>query len=255
MSKFYVVLGVVGVLLSAMVANATEISVNSAVVLGDDYDAPPAGVVPGAAPIADIGVWTETTNSFIADGVSPGPFEGDQYLRMMHPGSGNCKILHTLASPAGTPDDVVRIETMAYVPSDYAGQTAWFQFVGFDTTGIVGGANNSPLHTALSGNMIRYYDGTAYVDSTTLITFDTWQEWEIEYAVGSDTWSWLVDGVGDTALGINSRPTDTGIGSLQFFCNLASSGHPVYFDAIPEPTSISLLGLGAAGLLCTRRRR
>ena len=46
-----------------------------------------------------------------------------------------------------------------------------------------------------------------------------------------------------------------GIGSLQLFCNLASSGNPVYFDAVPEPTSIALLGLGAVGLSFLRRRR
>ncbi len=236
----------VGSLLLVSAASAAEISVNGTIVLSDDYDAPPAEVLPGAPPIADIGEWTEAFKSTISDAVSPGSFQGYQYLHMEHDGTPyeNCTMLHTLASPAAAPGDVVRVEMMAYIPSDYAGETAWFQFVGFDTSGVVVGVNNSPLHTCLFDNMIRWYDGTGYNESTTFIAFDTWQMWEIEYTIGSATWSWLVDGVGDTNLGFNSNAADTGIGSLRFFCNQASAGHPIYLDAVsgPEPGAIDCSG-------------
>ena len=245
----------VAVLSLSQAATATEYSVNGTPVLADNYEAPDVADSP---PVADIGAWTTIQEGVVvtdnATTPSPGAAEGSQYLAIKNSGVGGVA-LHTLAAPAATPGDVVRVETMAYLPEESAGNDHWYQMVWFDTSGTVSGVGNSPIHTSTLGDgTVVWYDGAAYQSSTTQITRGQWQKWEIEYVVGADSWSWLIDGVGDTGMGFNSRPTDVGIGSIQFFANGAAGDTPLYFDA-PEPTALVLLACGALGLVARRRRR
>jgi len=245
--KFSVVLAMASLLL-VPAAWATEMSVNGGTSLADDYENDAVGSVP----VADVGAWDPTTTSTVTDVIA---FQGSHSLAV----AGSTIALHRLSPMASNPGDVVRLVTMAYVPSVFQtledGST---QFAGFNTSGVVGGASNSPMHTGMhSDGTIWYYDGNgpsaAYQPTTTKITFDTWQKWEIEYVVGASTWSWLVDGVGDTGIGLNAFSTDLGIGALQIWSNQSAVGTAICLDAVPEPASLLLLSL--AGLACLRRRR
>ncbi len=218
------------VLVMAQAAWATQISVDGTTRLSDTYEPPD---LVGAAPVADVGAWTAVgAGSLVTNAGSPGAAEGTQYLSI----NGGSLVRHTLSPVAGTSGTVVRLETMVYLPTAAQNQDAWYQMVWFNTSGTVTGANNSPIHTAIVGNQLIYYDGTSYVTPGIPLSYGVWQKWVVEYTVGSGSWTITVDG-NSMVMGLNSRSADVGIGSIQFFANLAAAGNPFFLDAVGLPAT------------------
>ena len=119
---------------------------------------------------------------------------------------------------------------MVFLPPAAQGQEAWYQMVWYNTSGTVGGASNSPIHTAIFNDQLCYYDGSNYSTTGAPLSYGVWQHWVVEYTVGSGHYTVTIDGV-TTTMTCNSRSADAGIGSIQFFANGASAGNPILFDA------------------------
>ena len=191
---------------------AFEISVNSTAVLFDDFESPD---VVGAAPTANVGAWTLAGGS-VQNG-PPGASQGGQYCALPT----STTLRHTLASPVSAPGSVVKVDTMVYLPAAAAGQDHWYQMVWFNTSGIIIGASNSPIHTSIAGGQLQYYDGTDYRAGASL-QFGVWQHWTVEYAVGSGQFTVTIDGV-PTVMNCNAVSADKGIGTISFFTNAAAT--------------------------------
>lgn len=261
-------------LTASQVVNATVITRNGVTVLSDNYDLDGAGGndLVGNNPIADAGSWTVTGKDVtVTDAASPGPNQGSGYLQINNDGTanGDGRLAHELVAPASNNGDSVRIITRAYVPSTSNG-SADYQFGGYTGAPFTGGIAGAAFITALwePGNLvgaqppgtsaqIRGYDGSTYATaSSTFVTYDTWQTWDITYTVGATpSLVWLVDGVGGS-LAINSLRSTNTLGAFGAFANGSANTKPIFFDAVnpvPEPAGLSLVALGATALV--RRRR
>lgn len=203
---------------------ATQITVNGVTSLFDDYEAPD---VIGAPPVANIGVWT-TPGGTVQNVTPPGAYQGSQFLAMSNADSPIMHKLSPVGSGAGT---VIRLDTMVFLPPAAQGQEAWYQMVWYNTSGTTVGADNSPIHTAIIGDQLRFYDGgSAYSTTGVPVAYGVWQHWVIEYTVGSGQFTATIDGTSMT-MALNARSSDVGIGYIQFFANSAAGGNPILFDA------------------------
>lgn len=200
-----------------------------------------------------VGTYTERTGTTIVHGGTPGPYAGSGYAEFA------VGVLRVALgdSSIDAVGDKFHFQCMVYTPASYSGEEAWQQFVGFDNSGTTTGVDHSPIHTMLDASgYINYYDGSAWVQSSAQVSYGEWQKWEVDYELGSGVWSMLIDGVGDTAMGLNSRSADEGIGSFVFFTNMASVGNPMFLDSevVPEPATLGLISLGAVALVRRRKK-
>lgn len=210
----------------------TKVLVNGVVVLLDDFE----GVTAGSQPAANFGSWSSIGgNAVVTSGEFPGPIQGSQYLQIDNTNGG--MLSATLNFPATNTGDVFQFDTMAYVSPLAYGITAPLQFFGFKTTNPGSGAGQAPLSAWIGP------DGTIYSDpgfgngvaTLSRVSYGVWQHWEICYIVGSGKWSWLINGYGDSNIGLNFVAGDSGIQSLQLISNDHTGNVPVYLDAMPEP--------------------
>jgi hypothetical protein len=211
----------------------TKVLVNGVVVLRDDYENAPVL----ANPAAEFGSWVNISGPILVTNIGyPGPYEGSKYLQILGASpQGGGSLQSVLGKPA-IANDVFRFETMAYVSPLAYGHDYPFQFVAYNTSGVLAGTSQSPLHSWLGvDGTVYYYNGEAGSPTQTHIRYGQWQYWEIEYVVGSGHWSWLVDGAGDTNIGVNGNAQDRSIGAIHIFGNsTAGTNAPLYLDGVPE---------------------
>ncbi|HOW73506.1 MAG TPA: PEP-CTERM sorting domain-containing protein [Phycisphaerae bacterium] len=247
----------VGLFLSP--AGGTEILWNNVVLVSDNFDTTAGGGndTLGAQPLADVGAWISndtTVNNVVTNASAPGAQQGDAYLRLAHDGTATgAAQLKANFAPITTAGDTFTWRSRVYFTG--GGHDDDYQFSA-RTTGTGGFPDDYVFLTTIRGGVVNAYDGSGYVPTSTKILPDRWTTWEISYTRGANTFSWLVNGVGDTAAPAMPGAADRDIGFAMFWGNYTSSqdgGFPVYLDAVPEPASIVLLVLGGLGLLVTRR--
>ena len=201
-----------------------------------------------------------------ADGFDPGPFEGDNYLRIGR-SAGFCSAYLNF-SPQDTLGDIVKFESMvSYAMSTDQG-VGFLGLYGNDTSGNLANVmyciikSNGALYDYYNSAYIYYKpDGTFTADGNdpagaTLLTVGAQGEWSYvaaDYAVGADSYSLTV---GDVT--VSDIPVSTSIASVSLvrLCTGAGGTEFVYYDhvAVPEPSTIVLVLCGIAGLLFVRRR-
>jgi len=217
---------------------------------------------------ASIGSWlvTESKNydiQVINSAVSPdpGPYgSGYNYLRCVR----NPQDDAARADFAEVTGGSLHLEFMAYIPSDsaesamkiiIAGGDEWH---GWDSEMRVAFMTR---YDATWGNYIRYWtpstswapvqgaDGQGY-NGAVIFTPDTWQKWEVD--VDLDTQQWHLSVNNQTSF---DRPFAYAGNTAKAVCFVpAGSPKTFYIDAVPEPATILLLGLGFGGLGLLRRR-
>jgi hypothetical protein len=216
----------------SLASGGTRVLVNGTVILRDDFE----NAVLGGAPVAEFGSWGIAGGVGVTNADYPGPFEGSQYLQILYTNAATLQSV--LNPPAAATGDVFCFETMAFMSPSAYGADNLFQFVGHNNGPLSSyPRDNSPLYSAVSADGTVLADGGfGFVRTSTRITYGKWQVWEIKYVVGSDKWSWLVDGRGDTAIPVNREVSpDPSIGSVYVLANAPPSGDvALYLDATPQ---------------------
>ena len=243
-----------------------EISKNGVVDFSDNFNTSPQGNdTLNSRPVADVGAYTSITgnnifvgNSFTTPaGQVVTPKEGNAYLNFAHQAGTGGQMSLNLDNPVTAPGDVFRLQTWAYVPFEavHAGTTP-YQLVMFNNDGS--GVSNYTINAvfvtpqnALNPDDTRINiqpsDSAAIHPSNVWIEPDKWQLWDISYTVGASTFSWLVDGVGDTNLTLMSQRATGAIKEVRFFANGESADNPVFFDAVNTTVLVPTWKTNGAG--------
>lgn len=248
------VMAMIGGLILARGADASVISVNGTPVLNNDYESDTVGAAPSG--------WTGAGGlSRVTDAASPGAYQGRQYLSVDKEPATTGDVKYTFPTPIqANSGQTINLDTMLWVPTAAPNGSVWYQSSWYDTTGVVSGANNSPILMAFFGTTVgdldvRAYNGTAYQTTGLSLTGGAWNRFEIDYTPGANNWTLTINGTSQVLTTFNSRATDRGIGTIQFFINTAAAGNPFFLDAVPEPASLPLLGMGSLVMLQLSRRR
>jgi hypothetical protein len=247
--KHLVPLILVLVMFSAFVAKAvtvTDVTTN-AILFHDGFESGDFSSPTG-------GTWTLVgPDVTVTNASTPGPAEGSYYARLFRDSNTNSQgNLRGTFSPAITNGDVIRLQMMIYLPS--AGDTnARGQFM----------LDDGDFNTARawvrpdgSGNVIAIGPGITTTDTGLNYLTDTWQLWELDYTIGSSTFSVSVDG--DLASGFASY-TAGSVSVVDLFNGAASPSGTFFIDAVPqavpEPGSWAVATLCVLALAGMYRRR
>ncbi|HEY7089512.1 MAG TPA: hypothetical protein VH518_15550 [Tepidisphaeraceae bacterium] len=188
------------------------------------------------------------TNSTTAP--DSGPAQGQFYLKLFRNsdvnGQGNYAAFPS--SPQTTAGDVIRMSMMVYLPDDGIDSRAQLILDNGDFT-----TARAWMRPDGHGNVDAVVSGIVAVDTGLDYAPNTWQEWDLQYAIGASTFSITVNGV--TASGFAS-PTVGSVGRADLFngSNVAGS---FYLDAVPvpEPASIAAALILATAVTTWRRSR
>lgn len=220
----------VGIVLSPVLG--TEILRNSTVLVSDNFNTTAVGGndTLGNQPHADVGAWISddgTLNDYISNSGAQGVEEGDACLRLDHDGSNGAQLKATFPLVT-TVGDTVTWRSRVYFTS--GGGDDDYQF-SMRTTGSGSFPDDFVVLCTIRSGVVNAYNGSAYVPTGTTIVMDQWTTWEISYTRGASTFSWLVNGAGDSAAPTLPGASGRDIGFAMFFGNGSSHGHPVYLDA------------------------
>lgn len=233
----------------------TNLTTNQ-VVFKDDFE----GGVVGSAPTAQIGSWElvgfgAPQGVKVTDAASPGPNQGAKYLnenRMLPPFYPDVQIRANATAVQSTPGDVIRLEFATYQPSTPKFQSNTFII---NPAAPVTGREYFVIGVDIDGNPRPVEIGpNVNAELTAAFKLDTWQNWVIDFELGTNKTTWTLDG---TTVVTNSPPNGTHVDFNQFVIDMGGDDL-IYLDApnaVPEPASCVALGFGAVGLLAARMRR
>jgi hypothetical protein len=219
----------------------TSISTVPAPDASGNYKPGPAAVIGSwVSSVGDPAISTQVTNSHT--GGDPGAFQGTQYLRMYRDTSnegGNALGKDSATTASG---DTVELRAMVYLPAG-SDVNARAQLMMVGTTKGDGGDFNSAMAWARpdgSGNVAAVIgDGagniSAAVPTGLHYLTNTWQEWDLTYTNGANTFSVTVGG--QTVSGIPSVMTGN-VAGFQLLNGADNPAGSTYFDA---PSGINIL--------------
>ena len=240
-----VVLSMVAIAVSS--ASAVTITNGATTVFQDDFESNTTVSTSGSPDAsgdydpdaASVGTWSTADTAAQVQVTSygtPGTPEGDNYLRF----DGTGGFSYTQFSSNQT-SGTLHIEALV-------------RQVGNASNGVALCVRNSagqwgPHVQMWAGQTVMgYYDGN-YSNSTLAFSADAWHAVEIDWVIGSSTFDLTVDGV--TQTGLASRGTAASMDEIR----IGGGSMEHYYDAVPEPATMSLLGLGGLLALVRRRRK
>jgi len=227
--------------------------------LVDDFESPAA---PGN-PVAATGSWSlSESGGGTIDNSTAQAFEGSQSVRVVRAGGGFSRLDGNFATQ--TPGNVLHAQFMVYVTSPLGeflpnillfgpGDTSPLSMTPADAPG--GGTGVDSIRLAV-GNF------SSFNFSTTLFSaFQTneWQKWEMIHTVGSNTATFVIDGISDTFTNVATTSFDHlafvggANGSQEYFIDAAVFVEPPALP-VPEPSALALATLGLVGLGLKARR-
>jgi hypothetical protein len=221
-------------------------------------DAPDTSV--DADPVAQVGTWDTTDgtppNAYglevqVTNDSSPGAFQGSNYLRLYRDGSGTNTYTNsdTYATMSTAPvnGQTIHMETMVYLPAGSPNARMQLMFQGTE-----GDNNTDSAWVRPDGNGGVSYVGAGFDVEPTGLSYSTnvWQEWAINYVVGSDTFSLTVGNNTDSSVPVFG-------GNLVNYIHFGNGNNTpgsFYLDStsVPEPT---IAGIASIALMTLGRRR
>ena len=231
-------------------------------VFSDDFEGvSPVSTVPAPDssgdydPVAQIGTWDvfeiyeeiiQVTSSNSSP--DPGPSQGNQYLRHFRSAEFAGDDVFATLTAQSQAGQLISMKTMAQVSNDADYQRMKLRYM----SGATGGTVSVYLFTDGAGNVQTY--APSYVIQDTGLDYipGQWQEWEMNYVSGASTYSLSIDGVTATGLPVVNTAN---VGSFLVSNGGEASAGSNYFDAVPEPSSLLLLGCGLIGLLAYAWRK
>ena len=198
----------------------------------------------------EVGANVQVTNYDNGTPAGPGAYEGDNYLRtVLYLGH------ETQADLSVTPSsgDHINIAFMMYVPYD----PGTYGIIKVRGANLEEGYQRCGARTNLDGS-VGALDGGA---TGLTYQFDTWQKWELDYVIDSNTYTISVDDVVSNTLYNDTFSPDYGSpGNIvgMGFWNGGNYMSAFYIDAVgavPEPGTIVFLLSGLAALALVWRRK
>ena len=260
-------------LLSPLAAQAVTITntTTSTVLFSDDFEsAPNVTTAPApdlsnpADPVANVGSYfiaqpggsaLQVTNATTSP--DPGPAEGINYLRDFRnfdDGSNNQGFGLVPTAAQTTAGQKIQMSMMVNVGANSA---AFFGPSVTSPNGTLAGAFAYIIASSSAAGgtgFVRNYDGASSVNTSVPFVEGVWQRWDLVFTVGSNLYDLTV--AGNSQTGIVGFGTGGNFAGIEFFNGSGSNGGgSFYLDAVPEPTSLTLLMLGGIGLFAAKRRQ
>ena len=110
------------------------------------------------------------------------------------------------------------------------------------------------LLTSTTNADVNFFAAGNYDDTGVDYISGVWQKWEIDLDLDSDTYTVTVDGSKSGTITVEHADRD----AAYFIARVSAKGGQHYIDAVPEPATITLLGLCGlclAGYCYLRKRR
>ena len=238
--------------LSALPAKAVTIFnlTTNTLFFSDNFE---SGITPSSPTVGSWSIFGPDVT--VTNAPSPGPAQGSFYAQLFRDSDtisqGNLRA--ALSSVQATNGDVIRLSMMVFFPSA-TDANARAQLM------LDNGDFNSARAWVIpdgAGHVLAVGPGFATTDTLLTYSTNTWQEWDLEYAIGASTFSVTVNGV--TASGFTSETTGP-VGFADLFNGVKNPAGSFYLDAVPqattgapEPLSMLFVASGLAVIGCGRR--
>jgi hypothetical protein len=163
-----------------------------------DYD--PAAPQAGVWSIQETGATNIQVTSYFGDGTNDPAAtpQGTNYLRAVRHMAAVAEARMVMPAVQSAEGDVIHMETMVWIPKDVNWGAFQIQVLG--SGGSTDFRANVIVDVAGVGSgAVRAWDATlvtpSWVHTLRNWTVNTWQKWEIDYAVGAETFDLTLDGV------------------------------------------------------------
>jgi hypothetical protein len=233
--------------LGAAPANAVTITnlTTNTVLFHDDFENGLSATSPSVGTWSIVGPAVTATNALI-----PGPAQGSFYTQHFRDSDINAQgnLRAQLSAAQTNIGDVIRLSLMLYLPSS-TDASARAQLM----------LDNGDFNTARAwfipdgaGHVMAVGAGFAQTNTGLLYMPDTWQEWDLQYAIGASTFDLSVNGV--TASGFSSY-TSGPVSFVDLFNGVKDPAGSIFLDAVPlvtngvpEPSTWAMMLIGLAGV-------
>lgn len=192
-----------------------------------DFD--PSNAAVGAWSVNEAGPTNIQVTAYIGDGTNDPAAtpQGTNYLRVVRHTVAGAEVDFFTPVVQSTTGDVIHVETMVWIPNGVNPSAFQLQLMG--SGGSIDFRAN--VLSAANGN-VNAWDATlptpSYVDTTLDWLANTWQKWEVDYAIGSTNFDLTIDGVKKT---LQRSGVAGDIRTVAFRCGAAGANTQFRLDA------------------------